>query len=84
VEDVGEWDESIWRWRLEWTRERFRWETEMEANLIECITRVVLKRNMNDIRVWVDEKYENYIVSSTYECLSKQSRGTHHVAFEYL
>ena len=52
MEDVGVWEGLDWRWRLQWRRDRFEWESEMEANFIECIARATLKRNMNDIQVW--------------------------------
>jgi len=56
----------------------------MEANLMECIVRVPVKRNINDIQVWGDGELEKYTVNSAYECLAKQMRGTRHVAFEIL
>jgi len=56
----------------------------MEANLMECILRVPVKRNVNDIQVWGDGELEKYTVNSAYECLAKQTRGTHHAVFEVL
>ena len=51
---------------------------------MECIVRAPVKRNINDIQVWGDWELEKYTVNSAYECLAKQTRGTHHVAFEIL
>ncbi|XP_068487094.1 uncharacterized protein [Phaseolus vulgaris] len=56
----------------------------MEANLMECILRVPVKRNVNDIQVWGNGELKKYTVNSAYECLAKQTRGTHHVVFEVL
>ena len=37
VEDVGVWEGSESKWRLEWRRDRFEWESELEANLLEYL-----------------------------------------------
>jgi len=52
VEDVGVWEGTDWRWRLEWRRDRFQWETEIEGNLMVCIARSSVKRDMEDVQVW--------------------------------
>jgi len=66
VKDVGGWEGMVWRWRLQWRRDRFEWEAEMEGKLMECITKVPMKRDSNDTFEWGDEAFEKYTVNSTY------------------
>ena len=84
IEDVGEWEGTDWRWRLEWRRDKFEWESELEANLLECILRANINKNISDIPVWGEEELENYSVNIAYNHLAKRPRATHHSAFEYL
>ena len=51
VEDVGVWESSEWKWRLEWRRDRFEWESELEVNFVEYLARADVKQAKNDIRV---------------------------------
>jgi len=80
VEDIGVWEGTDWRWRLQWRRDKFEWEVEMEGNLMECIVRASMKRNMEDIQVWGDEASEKYTVNLAYECLAKQTGGMRQAA----
>jgi len=84
VEEVGVWEGSEWQWRLQWRRERFEWESEMERSLLERISRTSVERYVNDTQVWGEEELEKYTVNSTYTCLVKQSRGTQQVIFYLL
>jgi len=84
VEDVGEWEGTDWRWRLEWRRDRFEWETELEGNLLDYILRANVNKNISDIRVWGEEELEKYSVNIAYNHLAKRPGATHHYAFEYL
>jgi len=82
MEEVGEWEGTDWRWRVQWRRDRFEWEAEMEENLMECIERASLERETTDIQVWGVEAAEKFTVNSAYECLAKQTRGTQQASFE--
>ena len=84
VEDVGEWEGTYWRWRLEWRRDRFEWETELEENLLDYILRANVNKNISDIRVWGEEELDKYSVNIAYNHLAKRPGATHHYAFEYL
>jgi len=52
VEEVSVWKGSVWRWGLQWRRDKFEWESEMEANLMEHIARVSVKREIHYVQVW--------------------------------
>ncbi|XP_068466293.1 uncharacterized protein [Phaseolus vulgaris] len=84
VEDVGVWEGSEWKWRLEWRRDRFEWESELEANLLEYLVRADVKRTKNDIRVWGTEELETYSINVAYKNLSNGTGGTYHATFESL
>ena len=76
------WEGTDWRWRLEWRRDRFQWETEIEGNLMECIASTSVKRDMEDVQVWGDELSDEFTVNATYVSLTKQTRGTRQDALE--
>ena len=42
VNEVGEWVDVAWRWKLRWRRDKFEWETLLEANFIQHISRASL------------------------------------------
>ena len=75
VGEVGEWINSVWRWRLRWRRDKFVWESDLEQELILLLSRVTLKYNVSDIQVWGKEEPGQFSVTSTYEILSNQVRG---------
>lgn len=52
VEEVGEWDESVWRWRLKWRRERFEWESSLVEELVVHISTTILLKEEKDVQVW--------------------------------
>jgi len=84
IEDVGVWEGSEWKWRLEWRRDRFEWESELEANLFEHIVRADVKKTKNDIRVWGTEELETYSVNVAYKNLSNGTREAYHASFEFI
>jgi len=67
IEDVGAWEGSEWKWKLEWRRDRFEWESELEANLFEFIVRADVKKTKNDIRVWGTGELEMFSVNVAYK-----------------
>jgi len=84
VEEVGGWEGSMWRWTLSWRRARFEWETVMESELGDIISRVVVMKDENDALVWSSEANGCFTVSFAYECLGKTDRGPQIEAFRYL
>lgn len=55
VKEAGGWEGSEWQWRLQWRRERFEWESEMERSLLERVSGFVVTRYINDNQVWGEE-----------------------------
>jgi len=54
---------------LRWRHARFEWESQLEPDLITLLSRATVKKNIEDIQVWM------FSVNSAYECLAKYSRG---------
>ncbi|XP_068475067.1 uncharacterized protein [Phaseolus vulgaris] len=63
VEEAGGWECSEWQWRLQWRRERFEWESEMERSLLERVSGSAVKRYVNETQVWGEEELERYTAS---------------------
>ena len=84
VEEVGVWEESVWRWTLRWRRVRFEWEIPLETGLGIHISRATVTKDNKDDQVWRSDESGNFTVSSAYECLVKADRGPHIAAFKYL
>ncbi|XP_068466484.1 uncharacterized protein [Phaseolus vulgaris] len=84
VGEVGEWSNSVWRWRLRWRRDRFVWESDLEQELVLLLSRVNMKYNVSDIQVWGKEEPGQFSVTSAYEILSNQVRGHQSEVYELL
>ena len=52
VNEVGEWEDSTWQWKIRWRRARFEWEVLLEADLIHQISQVSLSRERKDVQMW--------------------------------
>jgi len=52
VNEVGEWADAAWRWKLRWRGDRFEWETLLEANFIQHISWASLSREHKDVHTW--------------------------------
>jgi len=84
LEEVGEWEGSIWKWSLRWRRGRFEWETSIEAELEGLIARVKVKKDEKDALEWRSEANGCFTVSSAYECLVSATRGPQIDFFKHL
>lgn len=84
MEELGVWEELVWRWSLRWRRDRFEWESTMEAELVMYISRAYLNREENDLQVWGNKILGLFSVNLAYECLAKHVRGPHHDLFKCL
>jgi len=84
VSEVGEWVGAAWRWNLRWRRDRFEWETPLETNLVQLLSRVSLLRDQKDVQTWGCDGSGSFSVHSAYECLVKEIRSPHQEVFEYL
>jgi len=75
VDDVGVWDDSVWRWTLTWRRSRFEWKTLLVSELGNHISRVIVRKDVKDTQVWRSDESGCFSVRSTYECLAKSERA---------
>ena len=82
--EMGVWDDTEWRWDLRWRRDRFVWESSLERDLIMLLSRVIMRKNVQDIQVWGKEIPGLFSVSLAYECLSKHGRGNNDEVFKLL
>jgi len=75
VAEVGTWEGSDWKWNLRWRRARFEWETVMERELVVHISRITMKKEEQDTRVWGNTEQGCFSVKSAYATLAKRGRG---------
>jgi len=52
VGEVGVWEENNWRWNLNWRRDMFQWEMDMEADMLSRLSTGVLCKDSFDQLVW--------------------------------
>ena len=77
VEEAGVWTDSVWQWCLRWRRPRFVWEFELEEEMKIHLSSIMLSREQKDVQVWGNDVGKEFSVSSAYDCLTKQGRGSH-------
>jgi len=58
-------------WKLGWRRERFEWEKQLEAQLVDTISRVHWNLKGIDRLMWVGNDQQEYIVKFGYSILNK-------------
>ena len=69
------WEGSEWKWNLRWRRARFEWESVMEMDLAVYISRITMKKEEQDSRVWGNIKQGCFSVKSAYATLAKRGSG---------
>jgi len=84
VEEVGAWDDLIWRWSLTWRRSRFDWESLLESELVNLISRVSFRKDVEDTQVWKSDEFGCFSVKSAYEFLAKSEVGSQKEVFSIL
>ncbi|XP_068475121.1 uncharacterized protein [Phaseolus vulgaris] len=82
VEEVGGWERDVWRWNLRWRRARFEWESVLEKDLKAYISRTIIKRQEQDIRVWGVNNKGCFSMKSAYESI--RGDGTRIGVFDLL
>ncbi|XP_068487096.1 uncharacterized protein [Phaseolus vulgaris] len=80
VEEVGGWEGDVWRWNLRWRRAE--WESVLETDLTAYISRTVVKRQEQDIRVWGINNKGCFSVKSAYASI--RGDGTRIAIFDLL
>jgi len=84
LEEVGEWEDEVWRWRLGWRRARFEWESVLEAKLTIHISTTMLSKEEKDIQVWGNDEKGCFTINAAYEYLAKHERGSRLDVYETL
>jgi len=84
VEEMGRWDDGVWRWNLRWRRARFEWESKLEEEMLILLSTTRLHREEKDDHTWGNEDERCFSVNSAYACLVNQGRGTHLEVFKLL
>jgi len=67
-----------------WRRIRFEWESQLEVDLNLLLSRVTLKKNIEDIQVWGKENSGIFSVSAAYKCLTKHSADPQSKVYRFL
>jgi len=81
VEEVGVWDDLMWKWTFTWRRSRFEWESLLVSELENHTSSVNVRKDVKDTQVWRSDESDYFSVRSTYECLVKPERGPQKEAF---
>ncbi|XP_068487036.1 uncharacterized protein [Phaseolus vulgaris] len=56
VEEVGDWDHSVWQLCLRWKRARFEWESKLEEELMTYLAMTKLCKEEKDVQVWGNDE----------------------------
>jgi len=84
VDEVGEWDDLVRRWSLTWRRSIFEWESLLESELVNHISRVSFRKDEEDTQTWKSDEYGCFSVKSAYELLAKSDVGLQKEVFSIL
>lgn len=84
MSEVGCWEDTGWQWRLNWRRERFEWEVNLEEDLLTQINRGDMNMDSKDQIVWVGDITGVFSVKSAYGCLANQSNDLTNEVFSSL
>ena len=76
VDEVGAWDDLVWRWSLTWRRSRFEWESLLESELVNYISRVSFRKDEEDSQIWKSDESSCFSIRSAYEFLAKSDMGS--------
>ncbi|XP_057794115.1 uncharacterized protein LOC131010566 [Salvia miltiorrhiza] len=71
---MGCWDEGVWRWKLEWSREPRGRELDQIQSLISFIDSCVLRTDKRDGWRWKASSNGAFSVKSAYEAISREKR----------
>ena len=72
VGETGFWDSHGWHWNLNWRRERFHWESILEDELSEVLSRGVMHKDAKDFISWNGDPKGLFSVKSAYGLLANQ------------
>ncbi|GKV46844.1 hypothetical protein SLEP1_g53805 [Rubroshorea leprosula] len=72
---MGNEEDGIWRWNLEWRRALFDWEREEAAELQQKIDSMRIHKDIPDTWKWEHSKEGNYSTKSAYKPLTNEFNG---------
>jgi len=75
IGEVGSWVDSGWQWRLNWRRARFKWESELEEDMLSILNRGVMNRKINYHLVWEGDSKGVFSVKYAYVLLDCHSNS---------
>ena len=84
VGETGYWDDHGWTWHLNWRRERFCWESDVEEELLTILAREVLVKDAKDFITWSGDSKGLFSVKSAYGLLTNQVSEPSNVVFSLL
>ncbi|XP_068477341.1 uncharacterized protein [Phaseolus vulgaris] len=84
VGETGYWDDHGWTWHLNWRRERFCWESDVEEELLTILAREVLVKDAKDFITWSGDSKGLFSVKSAYGLLTNQVSEPSNAAFSLL
>jgi len=84
VGEVGEWEESVWKWRPRWRHARFEWESIQEEEMVRLISTGSLSREVQDVQKWGGDVSGEFTVDSANKCLASFSGEVHSDIFKLL
>jgi len=74
VGEVGSWEEDIWRWCLNWRRDRYGWESSLESDLLTILSTGSLSKEAQDHLLWRGDPKGMFLVKSAYSILTNHQQ----------
>jgi len=68
VGEVGEWEENRWRWNLNWRRDRFQWETDLEVDMFSRLSMGAMCKDSSDQLLWKGDQKGTFSVKQHILC----------------
>ncbi|XP_020211099.1 uncharacterized protein LOC109795944 [Cajanus cajan] len=72
IQDMGSWTDSSWVWQLQWRRERFEWEIQLEQQLMQQLLECSPRAEQVDSWWWLGEPSGTYTVRSAYSAITSE------------
>ena len=69
VGEVGRWEEDRWRWGLNWRRDMFEWESNLESELLPILSMTMCKEAQDHL-IWRGDPKGMFTVKSTYSIMT--------------
>ena len=70
VREVGRWEEDRWWWGLNWRRDRFEWESNLESELLSILSMATMCKEAQDRLIWRGDPKGMFTVKSAYSIMA--------------